>query len=125
MLFSKASPQEFIIPGNLFLPSYWFPSELMIVPRAEVQPLVNCIPGNIHQGFDSRYEAERAYVVAFALGALRILPPRRNAGQRPLASAIPTPEALMIAFASASDDFLGAEWHVVFKGKRPGIYPAW
>jgi hypothetical protein len=37
----------------------------------------------------------------------------------------PMPEALMQAFSVASDDFLGAEWHVVFKGKRPGVYLAW
>jgi hypothetical protein len=35
------------------------------------------------------------------------------------------PEAMMESFAGADDDFLGAEWHVVFKGKRPGVYPAW
>jgi len=83
------------------------------------------VPGNIHQGFDHRREAERAYVVAFALGALSILPARRDAIQLAPAPAIPTPEAIMAAFASASDDFLRAEWHVVFKGKRPGVYPAW
>ncbi|KIM89859.1 hypothetical protein PILCRDRAFT_84703 [Piloderma croceum F 1598] len=91
----------------------------------EVKPLVTGVPGNIHQGFDHRREAERAYVVVFALGALRTLPARHDAIQLAPAPAIPTPEAIMAAFASASDDFLGAEWHVVFKGKRPGVYPAW
>jgi hypothetical protein len=86
---------------------------------------VNRVPGNVHQGFSERYEAERAYVVAFALGALRTLPSRQNIGQPAPAPASPTPEAVMEAFAAASDNFLGAEWHVVFKGKRPGIYPAW
>jgi hypothetical protein len=31
----------------------------------------------------------------------------------------------MEAFRTVNDSFLGAEWHVVFKGKRPGVYPAW
>ena len=90
-----------------------------------MEPLVKGVPGNIHQGFDHRHEAERAYVVAGALGALRVFPRQCNAGERPLAPASPTPEAVMAAFAGASDGFLGAEWHVVFKGKMPGIYPAW
>lgn len=82
------------------------------------------VPENIYQGFETRRQAERAYVIAFAMGALRVLP-LRGASQRILAPAMPTPDAAMVAFASASDDFLGAEWHVVFKGKRPGVYPAW
>ena len=93
--------------------------------REEVEPLVNRILGNVHQGFDHRREAERAYILAFSLGALRVLPPCGGAVQQALAPAAPTPEAVMAAFADASDDFLGVEWHVVFKGKRPGVYPAW
>src|SRR6266436_1229128 len=93
--------------------------------REEVKPLVDGVPGNIHQGFDTRLKAERAYVVAYALGAVRVLPSRDNAGQQLVSPAIPTPEAIMAAFSSASDNFLSAEWHVVFKGLRPGIYPAW
>jgi len=93
--------------------------------REEVEPLVKRVPGNIHQGFDTRLEAERAYVVAYALGAVRVLPLRDDAGSQLVSPAIPTPEAIMAAFSSASDNFLGVEWHVVFKGLRPGIYPAW
>jgi hypothetical protein len=93
--------------------------------RADVEPLVKSVPGNIHQGFSHRREAERAYVLAFAMGALRTLPARLNTGQPELGPAIPMPEALMTAFASASGSFLGAEWYVVFKGKRPGVYPTW
>ena len=89
-----------------------------------MEPLVKSIPGNIHQGFDNRRDAERAYVVAFALGALRILPRRGDTSQTP-APAIPTPENMMEAFTNTSSDFLGADWHVVFKGLRPGVYPAW
>jgi hypothetical protein len=92
--------------------------------REDVKPLVNGVPGNIHPGFDHRREAERAYIVAYALGAVRVLQ-ARNAGWHVPAPAIPTPEAVMVAFGSVSADFLGVEWHVVFKGKRPGVYPAW
>lgn len=42
-----------------------------------------------------------------------------------LASTILTPEALMQAFYAVEDDFLGAEWHVVFKGKHLVVYLAW
>ena len=59
------------------------------------------------------------------MGALRILPTRLGAGLQAVAPASPTPEAVMAAFSAASEDFMGADWHVVFKGKRPGIYPAW
>jgi len=98
----------------------------LLVSREETKVLVLNVPGNVFQGFDERREAERAYVIAYALGAVRVLPPRDAALRAHVpAAAIPTPEALMIAFADASDEFLGAEWHVVFKGKRPGIYPAW
>jgi hypothetical protein len=87
---------------------------------------VNRVPGNVHQGFTRRYEAERAYIVAFALGAIRTLPPRGGiTGQPAPLPAAPTPEAIMQAFSESADDFLGAEWHVVFKGKMPGVYPAW
>ncbi|KIM74213.1 hypothetical protein PILCRDRAFT_92724 [Piloderma croceum F 1598] len=91
----------------------------------EVKPLVKRVPGNIHQGFDTCLEAERAYVVAYALGAVRMLPSRDDAGSQLVSPAIPTPEAIMAAFSSASDNFLSAEWHIVFKGLRPGVYPAW
>ena len=98
---------------------------MSFAPREEVEPLVSGIPGNIHQGFNDRREAERAYTLAFAMGARHILSARHDTGQEVPAPAMPMTEAVMCAFASALDDFLGAEWHVVFKGKRPGVYPAW
>lgn len=58
------------------------------------------------------------------MDAVRILPPRGQsyAFHAPPA---PTPEAFMDALQHVDDDFLGQEWHVVYKGKRPGVYPAW
>ncbi|KAF8503806.1 hypothetical protein F5888DRAFT_1631681 [Russula emetica] len=91
----------------------------------EVEPLVKGIPGNIHQGFRHHRKAEHAYVLAFAMGALRTLLARHDMDQQVPASAMPMSEAVMAAFALAADNFLGAEWYVVFKGKRPGVYPAW
>jgi len=96
---------------------------LHIFLRPECKAQVNRVPYNVYQGFNSRLAAERAYVVAFALGAVRVLP-GRGSSTRP-APAAPAPDAVMCAFASADEYFLGAEWHVVFKGKRPGVYPAW
>ncbi|KIM87298.1 hypothetical protein PILCRDRAFT_3798 [Piloderma croceum F 1598] len=92
---------------------------------AQCKAQVYCIPHNVYQGFRTRVEAERAYVLAFAMDSLRILPHREASADTGPAPGGPTPEALMQAFAMASDDFLGAEWHVVFKGKCPGVYPAW
>lgn len=95
-----------------------------IVIRNIVKPLVEHIPGNIHKGFERRYEAERAYVLAFAMGGLWTLP-RRGAVECGPPPASPTPQEVMDAFAAVPDDFLGAEWYVVYKGRRPGLYPSW
>lgn len=78
----------------------------------------------MHNGFNSRRDAERAYILAYAIGGVRAIPRKRGQGQ-PRIPAAPMPETIMDAFAAAPEDFLGAEWHVVYKGKRPGIYPAW
>lgn len=85
---------------------------------------VDGISNNIYEGFDSRADAERAYVLAYALGAVRVL---ANAGGDVQRNADPNPtlEAFMRVLRDAPDDFLGQEWHVVFKGKRPGVYPSW
>jgi hypothetical protein len=77
----------------------------------------------VHVGFETRLAAEKAYVLAYALGCVRILP--RHCGDHPPAAALPVPEAVVRELSSAPDDFISAEWYVVFKGKRPGIYPAW
>ena len=63
-------------------------------------------------------------MLAHAMGAVRTLPRRGSAAVGP-SPAAPTPQAIMDAFASMPDDFLGADWYVVYKGKRPGLYPAW
>lgn len=92
--------------------------------RSDAEAQVTEVPGNVHQGFSSRLEAEQAYIVAYAMGCVRSLP-RRGSTDRAPDPAMPTPTAILDAFGAVSDDFLGAEWHVVFKGKAPGIYPAW
>ncbi|KZP24363.1 hypothetical protein FIBSPDRAFT_888829 [Athelia psychrophila] len=81
---------------------------------------VTTVPGNVYQGFSSRFEAERAYVVAYAMGCVRSLP-RRGSTERQPDPAMPTPAAMLDAFGAVSDDFLEADWHVVFKGKAPGV----
>ena len=77
---------------------------------------------NNFKGFKSRREAKRCYVLAGALGSLYI---RSRDPSVPRILARPISEAVLHAFGAADDDFLGADWHVVTKGKRPGVYPAW
>ncbi|KAF7980386.1 hypothetical protein HWV62_38178 [Athelia sp. TMB] len=86
---------------------------------------VKGVSHNVYQGYDSLIAAQQAYLVAYALRAVRILPPDNAPDGWVPSAAIPTPEAVMGAFAASSATFLGAEWHVVFKGLRPGVYPAW
>jgi hypothetical protein len=35
------------------------------------------------------------------------------------------PPEVMDAFQATDDNYFGADWHVVFKGRTPGMYPAW
>lgn len=74
----------------------------------------------MHESFLSRYDAERAYTLAYALGAVR-----RLGRYEHLAPPAPPPASFIAALELVSDDFLGNEWHVVYKGKQPGIYPSW
>lgn len=92
--------------------------------RSEAEAQVTEVSGNVYQGFSSRLEAERAYVIAYAMGCVRSLPGREANGRAPVA-AMAIPPGMLDAFDIVSDGFLGAEWHVVFKGKAPGVYPAW
>ena len=71
-----------------------------------------------------RLEVERAYVLAYAMGAIQTLPHRGSTTLGP-APATPTPQEIMDAFTSMPDDFLGAEWYVVYKGRQPDLYPTW
>lgn len=91
--------------------------------RSETKPHVNRVSSAVHFGFETRLAAEKAYCLAYAMGCVRVLPRYRNG--RPPAAAVPVPEAIMRELSSAPEDFITAEWHVVFKGKRPGVYPAW
>ncbi|KZP12465.1 hypothetical protein FIBSPDRAFT_961411 [Athelia psychrophila] len=84
----------------------------------------NRVPGNVHQGFTTCLAAEQGYILAYALGCVRSLPPRGSTDPPPPAAA-PTPAAVLAAFTAVSDTFLGTDWHVVFKGLCPGVYPAW
>ena len=64
-------------------------------------------------------------MLAYALGAVRVLQPRNGQTRGTPAAAAPIPEAIMAAWAQAGDDFLGSNWYVVFKGRRTGIFPSW
>lgn len=88
--------------------------------REDVVPLIHRVSGNVQEGYNSRYEAERAYALAYAIGGVRVIPSRGST-----VTANPMPPVIMEGFMEADENFLGAEWYVVFKGKMPGIYPAW
>lgn len=62
--------------------------------------------------------------MAYSIGAVRVLSAHRSEG-RATAPAAPMPPVIMEAFEDADERFLEADWHVVFKGKTPGVYPAW
>ncbi|KZP10198.1 hypothetical protein FIBSPDRAFT_899896 [Athelia psychrophila] len=82
------------------------------------------VPRCVHEGYERRLEAETAYVLAYGMGLVRSLP-RRGESIIPPAPSAPTPAAVLAAFLAADDGFLGPTWHVVFKGRSPGVYPAW
>lgn len=85
---------------------------------------VHRISGANHKGFHSRRDAECAWTLAVALGGVRALPPRGSIVG--VAAAAPIPEPIMQAFDEINNDnFLGSTWYVVYKGKRPGVYPSW
>lgn len=91
--------------------------------REEVKAQVHRVSGNSQEGFNSLREAQQAYAFAYAIGAVRVLSPH-GAGPAS-APAAPIPAPIMQAFEECDSNFLGADWHVVFKGLTPGIYPTW
>jgi hypothetical protein len=111
-----------MIPGEPFRMD---PSTMcnLIFSRNDVDPLVTGIPGNVHESFETRLEAECAYVLAYALGSVRVLQCCGEVNTDP-AAAGPIPEDIMNAWAAAEADFLGNSWHVVFKGKHTGLFPS-
>lgn len=83
------------------------------------------IPGNVHESFAQHIDAEKAYVLAYAMGSVRVLKhPNDPTPGAPVAAA-PMPETIMSAWAAADANFLEGHWHVVFKGKCPGLFPSW
>ncbi|KZP20364.1 hypothetical protein FIBSPDRAFT_954731 [Athelia psychrophila] len=104
-------------------PSLVFPSDLSST-RAAAKAQVTDVPRCVHKGFKTRVEAETAYIMAYAMGLVRSLP-RRGDRTAPPAPSAPTPAAILEAFRAVDEQFLGPDWHVVFKGRSPGVYPAW
>jgi Caulimovirus viroplasmin len=90
--------------------------------RDECKAQVSGVSQNCYEGYDDRKSAETAYVVTYALGGVRIVPGLGSASQP---ASQPIEDAARIALASMPADFLGMEWHVVYKGRTPGIYPGW
>lgn len=88
-----------------------------------MKSLTHGISGNVQEGYNTRREAENAYACAYSLGIVRALPAPGSQGA--VALATPMSPAVMNIFKDADDEFLGAEWYVVFKGLTPGIFPTW
>lgn len=85
-------------------------------------PLVSRVNGSNHQRYDTRLQAEQAWLLANSLGTVR----RLDAGGRTLETpAVAFSSEVMTAFESLPDTFLSREWYVVTKGKCPGVYPTW
>lgn len=95
-----------------------------IYPRDDAKLCITNVPRAVHKGFESRLDAETAYILAYAMGLVRSLA-RRGESTTPPPPSAPTPAAVLDAFRAADSQFLGPEWHVVFKGRSPGVYPAW
>jgi hypothetical protein len=64
-------------------------------------------------------------VLAYALGCVRVLKHPDDPTPGELVPAGPIPEEVMRAWERVKDDFLEESWHVVFKGKRTGLFPSW
>ena len=71
------------------------------------------VSGNVHECFMSWYDAEQAYTLAYALGAMHCL------GQQSCALPAPPPAGILVALKMVGDDFLGNKWHIVYKEKQP------
>jgi hypothetical protein len=66
-----------------------------------------------------------AYVLAYALGEVCVLKHPDDPTPGSPAAAAPMPDEIITAWREVGDEFLGSEWHVVFKGKRMGLFPSW
>lgn len=89
--------------------------------RREVEQHIN-ICGKIFEGYSTRLQAEHAWLVGNTVGAVHQLDAACTALATPAA---PYPEDVMHFFLGLPDDYLGTEWHVLSKGKHPGVYPCW
>lgn len=96
--------------------------QLKVPHRPFVKGLVNKVSHNIYKGYKTRLQAERAWVLANALGSVRILNGEGDAIAAP-SSAIPP--LVLGALGEVPEEFLDATWYVVVKGRTPGVYPAW
>lgn len=77
---------------------------------------------NSYKGYQSRLQAERAWVLAHALASVRKIDKRGNILERPT---MHIPQATVDALANIPDGHIDTEWYVVTKGRTPGVFPAW
>lgn len=102
--------------------------------RNEVKPLTDKVSGALYKGFNSRQEAECAYIVSYGLGIVQVISgsfseslssESESSTPTSIVRTRPTENELLNALQCASSTFLGVEWYAVFKGVHPGVYPTW
>lgn len=85
---------------------------------------VDSVKNNNYKGYPSRLQAERAWVLAHALGtAPRVLDRDGRVLNRVDARSIPS--LAVEPLKEFPDEHLDPDWYVVTKGRTPGVYPAW
>lgn len=88
----------------------------MILFRHIVHALIQQTAFKIYRGYATLREAERVWALANGIGSARAL----NA----ISQAIGLPSGPFPSLEDG-DDYEGADWFTVIKGRIPGIYPVW
>lgn len=90
--------------------------------RPSARDQVLNISGNVHSSYRNRPLAEQAWILANAVGTVSRLTKDGRA------TSIPTvhlSDDVMASLLALPDEYMGREWYVVTKGRRPGVYPSW
>lgn len=92
--------------------------------RQQCKDYVLGISGNSYKGFEVHCDAEHAYILAYAMDGICILP-AHGKNTEPHLPAAPAPEPFVQALRHVDNNFLGVKWLAVFKGQQLGVYPVW
>jgi len=78
--------------------------------------------GAVYQGFRTSDEAQAAFTLGWAAGSINPSTADLPDDLRNLNLASQPPSTIMRSLPVASDNKC---WYVVYKGRCPGVYPAW